>query len=157
DSLAGSRGCSQNGCRGRFAVTTTEQGDRVLRFYDGQNANIAETGHATADELVVVGDRAVAFRQPEDATPSHGGGDLNQDGDRNDKVMHVVVFDDGIAGPLRILNTGYSALGLEGPYARLGWRTPYLVTNDYVLFLVRESDQQEDLNHDGVIDDTIVV
>ena len=70
---------------------------------------------------------------------SFDGDDLNEDGDRDDAVVHV-----------HNLSTGSTTnLGLAGG--------EILVSGDRVLFVVNERDQDEDLNRDGEKEDVDVV
>ncbi len=128
--------------------------DLVPRFrrYDASGEAWEETGLAARD--FVAGDRIVAFRVSE---REQGNSDLNRDGDTDDTVMHVAAFD-GLGGASRVITTGIAVT--EGPdqvWQRLGWRRPYVVMGDSVLFLVFEGDQRADLNHDGDELDVLLV
>ena len=163
DDLGATRGCGPNGCASRVILITPEARqtkdlnddqdklDRVLQLYDAVGQTLESTKHAAAE--FVSGDRLIAFRVPESAQ----GRDLNNDTDRADDVMHVVVFDAGAPGAFRVLTTGYAAHVDCGLQARLGWRDPYLVVDDEVLFLVSEREQGRDLNGDDVLDDIVLV
>jgi hypothetical protein len=146
DDLGTTRGCSATTCRTRIVLITSEreqmqdlngdgdQSDRVLRLYDAFNQQMAETRDAAAE--FVAGDRLVAFRVPE-AAQGQNGTDLNLDGDKTDNVMHALVFDDTPAG-FHVVNSGYAALGADGPWRTLGWRTPYVVVGQEILFLTSQ-------------------
>jgi len=95
----------------------------------------------------VIGDGLVAFRTAERAP---GEEDLNRDGDRTDDVLQVYDL-----ASRTLYNTGQAVLPCR--LAACDPRIPYRPGTGIVTFLTRELDQNEDLDHDGLINDKIVV
>ncbi|RMD83332.1 MAG: hypothetical protein D6815_06850 [Candidatus Dadabacteria bacterium] len=117
--------------------------DRVLQLYDGATATRTNTG-APVEELAAAG-HLVALRTSEAAA----GVDLNGDGDTSDFVLQV--YD---VASHTLMNSGQTAVPCNDPACDP--RAPFRVLDDTVRFLTLESDQQEDLNHDGDTDDLIL-
>ena len=121
-----------------FAASEASQGqdlnddedteDDVLHVYDLLTKETKNLGFAMRASWWLTSDNWVAFTMPE---ASQGQQDLNDDGDTEDEVLHVL---DMATGSTRRVEgaTGFASL--------LG---------DWVLFRVSESDQDRDLNGDG--------
>ncbi len=161
--LGATQGCGPNDCASRVVLVTPEarqkadlngdqdQLDRVLQLYDAVTKTLVSTKYAATE--FVAGRRLVAFRVPE----SEQGRDLNGDTDKADSVLHVVAFDAPKPDTSRVVTTGYAAHVDCALQARLGWRDPYVVVDDEVLFLVSELEHGRDLNGDGPLDDVVLV
>jgi hypothetical protein len=117
--------------------------DRVLQLYDARTGTLINTGQAI--EEFVLGPDVVAFRTSEAAQ----GQDLNGDVDTGDIVMQV--YD---VRTRRLINTGQTAIPCV--YEACDPRVPYRVTADSVKFLTLESQQGQDLNGNGTMDDLVL-
>jgi hypothetical protein len=124
--------------------------DHVLRLYRPSTKTWDEPRLAATE--FVTSDQYVAFRVSE----AEEGRDLNEDKDQDDDVMHVAAFDGLSGSPFRWVNTRFAATGWSGKWHQLGWRTPYVVVDRSVHFLVEEAKQRMDLDGDGNLTGTFL-
>jgi hypothetical protein len=155
-------GCGRGTCTTRFVIVSSEAdegrslnadtdlADHVMRLYRSGTKTWDEPRLAASE--FVTSDQFVAFRVPE----SEEGRDLNGDTDTDDAVLHVAAFDGLASSPVRWISTGFAASGWSGQWHRLGWRTPYVIVDRSVHFLVEESQQRTDLDGDGLLVSTLL-
>jgi len=117
----------------------SDQGDRVLRFYNPDTDESLESEFAA--EEFVASERWVAFLTAENAQSQS---DLNGDTDTTDLVMHVIDLHDLDPGkPVRVITTGQPALGSKDSEGfRYGWQVPFKIKGNNLLFITRECDQR---------------
>jgi len=132
-------------------------GQMIPLFSDAQGSSPIGPPIPSPAREFVQGSSLVAFRTSE----ADAGKDLNGDGDRADNVLEVLVVQDittssgleTLATGL-LVNTGQAVTPCALPECDAS--KPYRVSADTVRFLTLESEQDQDLNQDGDLQDLVV-
>jgi hypothetical protein len=127
--IAITEGCaSPDNCESRIVVKSPGSGGTELRlaYVDSGGALVSDVVNKAAIDFVA-GERLVAFRDASDS-------------DR----MHVVGFEEDSQGAVitHVKTTGVVALGAASGWHKFGWRKPYVVMGDDVLFLTSKDGKE---------------